>query len=358
MIHESGHFFAAKLSKMRVEEFAFGFPPRIYGKKIGETTYALNSLPIGGYVKITGESFDPEEAKLLKNDVKAFQNRPRVLQVFVLVAGVFMNVLLAFVIFFVINNSNHLAQVDLANADNLVNKSIIITDVKKNSPAFTGGLKPGDTVDAVYANGVRASLSTSDSALSFIIANIEYPVTIVYKEKIGTDQKGKQKYDYSTTTIQGVYGIVEGRKSLGFSIAQVGYVKYTLKESFTSAAESTYTYTKLTILGLVDIVVKLVHGEGVSDNLAGPIGIAKMTGEASANGWQDLLLLVAVLSINLAVFNALPIPALDGGRILFVIYEAITRKNISSKIQYWANSVGFLLLIALMLFVTYKDVMR
>ena len=366
MIHELGHFVAAKLSKMRVEEFAFGFPPKLLGKKIGETTYAFNALPIGGYVKITGESFDEEEREKLKSDKYAFQNRPRILQLFVLLAGVFMNLVLACVLFFFINIQSHL--IDATNtgyAKYVTNPKIYVASTIQNSPAESAGLISGSkivsmSVEKINTNNVlKADLSSAKNVVEFVKAHNEESITIVYKNPKNYNSKDiKLINKTSTSTISAVYGLVPDKKSVGMSVVYGEYLNLSFSESVKLAVYDTYNYTKLTLLGLGDIFSKLVKGEGVMDSLSGPVGIAKIVGNASSAGVENLFFIIAILSINLAVFNILPIPALDGGRILFVLYESITRRSINYKLQYYMNAIGFLLLISLMLFTTYFDILK
>jgi regulator of sigma E protease len=351
MIHESGHFFAAKISKMRVEEFAFGFPPKLFGKKVGETLYAFNLLPIGGYVKITGESFDEGERKNIASDKKAFQNRPKYLQIFVLSAGVIMNLVLAVVLFSFIYTQPHLvSSSDTDYGSRVTDAHIVVVGVSPNSPVEAVGMIPGDKILNMFTGKSVAKLDSSDSVVNFVKDHNEEPITIVY-ERTNT---GK----VSTTTLQAVYGLVDGRKSLGFAVDHAGMVSLPVGEAIVKATTDTGKFTWLTMTGLVDIIKKVANGENVMNALAGPVGIAKMVGGASEAGAITLLTFVAILSINLAVFNALPIPALDGGRIVFVLIEMIIRRPLNYKFQYWANSISFLFLIGLILTTTFFDIFR
>lgn len=349
IVHEFGHFIAAKLSKMRVEEFAFGFPPKIWSKKKGETVYALNSLPVGGYVRITGESFDESEREKLKFDNKAFQNRPKVLQLFVLAAGVIMNLLLAFFLISFTYTKSHYVPIDNLNSEEQkkVGSKIIADFVIPGSPAASGGITANDQILRITANNQLASLRTATSAVDFVKQNVEYPITVVYQKPDGR---------ISTSTIQAVYGLVSDRKTIGLQVVEVAKVRYNFIKAFSEGFKDTIKYTKLTLFGLGDILKRVSNGENVLDAVAGPIGIAKLTNSAAEAGSMSVLIFVALLSINLAVFNALPIPALDGGRFLFVLVEIITRRNLNYKFQYYSNAIGFTLLVGLVLIVTYKDI--
>ena len=368
MIHELGHFLAAKISKMRVEEFAFGFPPKLFGKKVGETYYAFNALPIGGYVKITGESFDESERERLKSDKRAFQNRPRMLQLFVLISGVAMNLILACVLFFCINIQPHL--LDSSNteyAKYITDPKMYVSSVIKGSPAESAGLKAGSQILGVYASlqagsdigrKDKASLTSTKSVIDFVKSHSEQDISIVYKNIIKDTKTNQNKIVISTSTVSAVYGLVPEKKSVGMSLVYGEYLQLSLIESLRLAAYDTYNYTRLTAVGLGDVFMRLMRGEGVMDSLSGPVGMASMVGKASSAGLENLIFMVAILSINLAVFNLLPVPALDGGRILFVIYEAMTRRSINYRLQYYANTIGFLLLIGLMIFTTYFDIIK
>lgn len=349
IVHEIGHFLAAKMSGMRVEEFAFGFPPKIWSKKKGETVYALNSIPLGGYVKITGESFDEEEREKLKSDKKAFQNRPRILQLFVLSAGVIMNFLLAFVLISITYTKPHYVPIENMNTSETkqVGNKIVAIFVLPNSPAASGGLSANDEILKISANNQVGSLQSAESVVDFVQKNADYPITIVY-----------QKFDgrVSTSTIQAVYGLAPDRKTIGLQVSEVALVRYNIFKAMQEGAKDTVAVTKNTIFGLREIVQRISNGENVIDAVAGPIGIAKLTGTATDAGFLGVITFIALLSINLGVFNALPIPALDGGRFLFVIIEMITRRSINHKFQYYANTFGFLFLLGLVLLVTYKDI--
>jgi regulator of sigma E protease len=335
---------------MRVEEFAFGMPPRLFSKKIGETVYAFNLLPLGGYVKITGESFDENEREKLKSDKKAFQNRPKVLQLFVLFAGVFMNLLLAFVLFVYINTGSKYVNADDASFGKMVtNPSVMVAAVLPNSPAETSGLKVYDTIVSFKTDNDFADLKSATSVVDFVKKHNEKDITVVYKNTSGR---------VSTSTVRAVYGISPDKKSVGMSVVYAEKVKMSIGETLKESVSDTYNYTKLTFIGLFDLFKNIFTGGDVMKSLSGPVGIAKMVGTANSAGVETLLMFVAILSINLAVFNILPIPALDGGRIVFVLYEMITRKKINQNFQNYSNSTGFILLMGMLIVVTIFDFIK
>lgn len=346
-VHEFGHFIVAKWAGMRVDKFAFGFPPKIFSKKIGETEYSLNALPLGGYVSIYGEN--GEEGDTAKTNPRAFGNRPWYAQIAVLFAGVFMNMILAYFIFVFISFGKldvAIDDTDFINRQKTDERTVII-DVDKKSPAYMAGLKAGDEIIEIKSSNKIASLKNATDTISFIHLNINNPITITYKNNNGA---------IASTTIAGVFGIIEGQKAVGISIERIGSIQTTFVESLSLGFARTIDITKQTLVGLKDLAVHLFEGKKVLDTLSGPVGIAKMVGQASAFGLDTLLSFVAILSVNLAIFNLLPIPALDGGRIVMVLFETIFRRKINTNIFGWVNVASFALLILLMILVTIKDV--
>ncbi|MBP6888164.1 MAG: site-2 protease family protein [Candidatus Pacebacteria bacterium] len=349
IVHEFGHFVVAKLTGMRVDEFAFGFPPRIFAKKIGETVYAFNAIPLGGYVSIWGENGSDEDKKDngASTHPRAFGNRPAWAQLLVLVAGVTMNMVLALLIFIFISYGEvRISTDDPIYGHRVKNAELIVVDISKESPAFKAGVVPGSTITSVTSLGKKASIVTATSVISFIEKNQNSTFTIGYRTPDGQSKE---------TSIAAVYGIVPDKKALGVALDTIGTMKTTLGESFVLGFERTVTMTELTALGLVDVISSLFNGDNVIDSLSGPVGIAKIVDETSNYGYVAVLTLVAILSINLAIFNILPLPALDGGRIVVVLIETIFRKKIPFNYYSWVNVAGFFLLILLLVVVTVHD---
>lgn len=350
IVHEFGHFIVAKLTGMRVDEFAFGFPPRIFGKKIGETTYAINALPLGGYVSIWGENGSEEDKEKdgAKHHPRAFGNRPWWAQLLVLVAGVTMNMLLALFIFIGISYGTI-----TINADDEVfgprikNSTLMVAEVSKESPAYKAGVIPGSTILKVTNAGVVAPLTTATSLVAFIGAHQNTPFLISYRSPDGIEK---------STNVAAVYGIVKDKKALGISIEQVGTVKTSFREAITLGYGKTVTITSLTVEGLTGVVTSLFQGDEVLSSLSGPVGIARIVGQTSEYGISAILTLVAVLSINLAIFNILPLPALDGGRMVVVVIESVFRKKVPHAYYSWVNVIGFLALMLLLVVVTINDI--
>lgn len=348
-VHEFGHFIVAKLVGMRVDEFAFGFPPRIFAKKYGETVYAFNAIPLGGYVSILGENGSEEDKKVngALHHPRAFSNRPWWAQLLVLVAGVTMNMILALLIFIMISYG----EVKMSTDDPLYGKrvkniSMMVTEVSKESPAYKAGIIPGSTILKMTNQGVQAPLTSVPDLVNFIGSHGNTPFTITYKSPDGQEK---------TTTVASVYGIIPDKKALGIGLDSIGTVKTTILEAFALGFERTVTITTMTFTGLTHVLTSAFHGGNVLSSLSGPVGIAKVVGETSEYGYAAVLTLMAALSINLAIFNILPLPALDGGRIVVVLIETVARKKVPFKYYSWVNVAGFALLMLLLVVVTIND---
>lgn len=348
IIHEFGHFVAAKWVGMRVDEFAFGFPPRIFAKKKGETVYAVNALPIGGYVSIWGENGEPDDEA--KRHPRAFGNKPKWAQLVVLGAGVFMNMLLALFIYIGISfGSVQMSVSDPTYGDRVKNPVIVVAGVTPNSPAVLAGIVPGSVITKLTAGNARADLVSATSTVLFVERNQNSPFTVEYIRPDGVR---------SSTTIAAVYGLVPEKKALGLSLDSIGLVRTSFTEAIVLGFDRTYTATAMTLQGIGGLFVSVWKGGDVLDSLAGPIGIAQVVGEQSSYGATQVLSLVAILSVTLAVFNILPFPALDGGRIVMVAVEAVTRRKIPFAYYSIINLVGIAALLLLFLVVSVNDIWR
>ncbi len=352
MVHEFGHFIVAKLCGMRVDEFGVGFPPTIWSKKWRGTEYKVNTLPLGGYVKIFGEngSDDDNQAKL---DPQAFGNRPKWQQISVLLAGVAMNWALAYIIFL----SLALFTTQMASVDNpdysgrLSDVRTEILQVQDGSPASNSGILAGDRIVSISSTAgasLYSASATPNMMKDFINLHAD-SVTINY---VRSGVPG-------TANMSAVDGIVNDKKAIGIYFDKVGDVHIGTMEAFALAAAKTVETTRAVYTGTVELFTNLFKGNtDMLHQVSGPIGIAKVVGDASHGGLARLLLVTALLSVNLAVFNLLPFPALDGGRIIVVAIEALTRRKVPAAAQAWINGIGFLILIAIMIAVSVSDVMK
>jgi regulator of sigma E protease len=362
LVHEFGHFIVAKKSGMKVEEFGFGFPPRLIGVKktssgwkvvfghskelpieggdqTGQapdsTLYSINLIPLGGFVKIMGENNEQE------NDPRSFINRPFWGRFFTLVAGVTMNVILAWVL----TSGGYIAGLPVAldNPEDLpknaqfINKQVAIIEVVKDFPAEKAGIKPTDIVLKIDGQDV----TILQDLQSYIRENAG-------KELVFTIKRGESTQDIKVQS----QVPTEDQGPTGIALAYMGKLKYPVFTAFAEGAKTTVFQLKSIVVGLYEFFAN----KPSLDNLGGPVRIAKLTGEVADLGWVYLLQFTSFLSLNLAILNILPFPALDGGRVLFLIVEKIRGKRNNQKIEQWANAAGFALLLLLMLLVTIKDV--
>ena len=342
LVHELGHFFVAKLFKIKVEEFGFGFPPRVWGKKIGETLYSLNLLPIGGFVKLYGE----DEAgggkigvgkKITKDLSRAFFSRPIWQRLLVVVAGVFMNFVLAVVIISFIFAT--------IGAPTPVNE-VIVTSIVKDSPADTAGLRPGDVVQSI--NGKK--IIQSSELISITRENLGEAITLEVKDQKSNVRLVKVTPREKYPSDQGPMGVSIGQK--------VVVKKYSWYQAPFAGTKEAIKTSFLIVAGVGSLVGEIVRTGSVPQGVAGPIGIAQLTGEFVHSGIYAVLSFLALLSLNLAILNVLPIPALDGGRLFFILIEAVTRRKVPAKFESYAHAVGIALLLALIALITIHDVGR
>ncbi len=346
-VHELGHFLSAKAFGIRVDEFAVGFPPRIFGWKRGETQYSLNLIPAGGYVKIFGEN--PDEESLNGPDrARSFVNASAWKQITVLLSGIFMNLVLAWVLISASFNIGMITPIGDEYRDKAQDVSILIISVLEDSPSHKAGLKEGDKIIGIKSGAItKTSLSPED--LQKIIAESSGKIKIEYKRGDST----------AVAEVSAENGIVDGRKAIGISMALVGVVKFGLLESFYEGFKLTAIQTKEITVGIYKFIYEmLTWKDGAFSGIAGPVGIAGLVGQASGMGISYLFGFIAMISINLAMLNLVPFPALDGGRTLFVLLEAIIKRKIKPAILNNINLIGFALLIFLLVFITYKDIFR
>lgn len=348
-IHELGHFLAARMFGIRVDEFAIGFPPRIASWMWGKTRYAINLLPLGGYVRIYGEN--TEDARTPDNML----SKPKWQQVVVLAAGVTFNIILAWLLLSLSLFIGAKASVDAMPAAIVQNPALTVVMVAPGSPAEKAGLKSGDEILSITnSKTLLASSTLSVSGAQGVIAGAENNIQVTVKQfKSKTSEK---EYEVKSLTVVPKEGIVAGKKAIGISMDMIATVKAGFFESFYYGARQTYYLTKNVTIGLYTFLGTAIMGNASLEQVSGPVGIAGAVGESAKTGFSSLLVIAAVISANLAVLNLAPFPALDGGRIVVVAIEAIIRRELNPKVIQWVNGIGFLLLIALMLVVTAKDI--
>lgn len=344
LVHEAGHFFVAKFFKIKVEEFGFGLPPRVFGKKFGETLYSLNWLPIGGFVKLYGEdeagsgSVSLKPQKLSTKDIhRAYFSRPKWQKALVIVAGVVMNFVLAVVII-----SFLFSVVGVSEPTN----KVFVTQIVKGAPADKAGLRVGDLIEEVGGKQIKTTQEVLLSARN----NLGKDVSIKVKTKQGTEEVLKLAPRKIYPANQGPMGIaieqeLTIKKYPWYQAPFVG-TKEALKETWMIAS------------GLGTLLGQLVTKGVVPSDVAGPVGIAQLTGRVVDIGPFAVLSFISLLSLNLALVNILPIPALDGGRLLFIAIEAITRKKVNPAIEGYAHTIGMIVLLGLIALITLHDLIR
>lgn len=345
IVHELGHFVVAKLSGMRVDEFGLGYPPRALTiATIGETAYTLNWLPFGGFVKIYGEDG-------VGAGPRTFSSRPRILQALVLVAGITMNILFAYVLItgtLIMGTPRALSESELVNATNV---ELMVANVLPGTPASLAGLLPGDSIINAKVSGTEWQAVDPESFSAFIASSKGSKVTLYIK------RNGSEEIIIAAPAA-GAASNDSSRFALGVSVATVGVVPLSIGEAIIEGAQLTWSATKITAIGLGKFFYSILTLSADLSQVAGPIGIAGAVGSASSQGLSDLLSIMAIISINLALINLIPIPALDGGRLLFVIIESVIRRPIKASIMNSINMVGFAFLILLMVVVSAHDIFK
>ncbi len=323
-VHEFGHFITAKLFDVKVSEFAIGMGPALFKKQKGETTYAVRAIPIGGFCAMEGENGDSD-------DPRAFAKKSKLKRFIILASGAFMNLILGFVVMLIL--------LGVYNQSGFV--STVIDKVEPGMPAFEAGIREGDRVISV--NGYRVYMKSEIDVYGSFEESYEIKI-----------KRGNEKLTFNVTpreTELEAGGETYKRKMIGVSFKAE-------EKNFLTLIK--YTFHNSVFLGkLVLISLKqLVTGAVSPSNLSGPVGIINEINTAAKSGLSDILYLMALITINLGLFNLLPLPALDGGRILFIIIEAIIRKPVPAKYEGLCHAIGFMLLIALMLYATGNDILR
>ncbi len=352
-VHELGHFLAARASDIRVDAFKLGFGPKIFSWKSGETEYGLNLIPFGGYVKIFGEN-PSDESINGSNKERSFVHKSWWRQLLVLVAGVCFNFLFAWLIYIIVFTSGVTATTNGFDkyVNNFTNQRVMITYVNKDSPAEKAGIIVGDIVLGVHL----ASVSQAPNSLPISVANIQDTINTSQGGPISFDIKRKDlSYIIQATSTQ---GLVEGKYAIGIGMDTVADMQLPIIPAILEGLHYTGIMIRETITGLFTFFASIFDGTANFSDISGPVGIAGIVGNAAQMGFTYLLMITAIISINLGVINLLPFPALDGGRTLFVILETIFRRKIPTTFVNIVNLVGFVLLMALMVVVTFKDIVK
>lgn len=338
LVHEWGHFFAARKLKVKVEEFGFGFPPRLFSRMKKGVRYSFNLFPFGGFVKIFGEHGESE------HDRASFMSRPAWQRFSILAAGVFMNFVLAWVLFSVASAIG-LPQI----ADSAPGVPVSILSVTPGSPAEHAGLKIGDRIlEMRGGSNVSLRIEKEDDVRNFVDAYRGEEITLVI-ERQGNAREFKAVPRVTSPVGEGPLGIALGRITIG---------QIPLYLAPVAGFETLIRSTVVIASGLWSLVHDLIVTGHAPGEVSGPIGILIFARDSGALGIAYFLQFVGILSVNLAILNFLPIPALDGGRVLFLAIEKIRGRKISPHLENIAHTTGFVMLLLLMLLVTYQDIVR
>ncbi len=340
-VHELGHFLVARKMGMKVDEFGFGFPPRAWGIKRGDTLYSLNWIPMGGFVKIKGESGEG------RKDADSFASKSLFARFAVLFAGVAMNFLSACVLlsFGFMAGMPTVIDGPLPPGAKVRDREVRVMSVYPGSPAARAGIVPGDII--IGLNTVQPA--DSQWARDFIGTNGAQGVQVAL-----LPNKGEDRVAFLVSEPLGD----TGRTGFGVGLVDTGTVSLPIHRAVLQGTVSAAALVRDVVAAFADLAISVFTRTPASADLTGPVGIAVMTGDAAALGLGSLLQFMAVLSANLAVVNLLPFPALDGGRILFLIIEAIRRKPADEKVEAAVHNAGFLVLLLLILLVTFRDFMQ
>jgi regulator of sigma E protease len=339
LVHELGHFLTARFFGIEVEEFGFGFPPKFWSIKKGKTVYSLNWIPLGGFVRIKGED------KPHLNDPGSFGHKPAHIRALVIGAGVFMNLLLSSLLF-TIGYSIGLPQLaeDLPSYARTKDVRVQIIETVKGFPAETAGLRPGDVIMTLDGQ----SFATVGEIQSYVAGRAGTPVRTEIR-------RGKE---ILAKEIVPAVSEQSGKPILGVALVETAIVSYPIHIAAWKGVSATGYYVKEIVSSFGDLIKNLVTQKKSDVEFSGPVGIAVLTGRVAKLGFVYLLQFAALLSVNLAVINILPIPALDGGRLLFIIIEKFRGHAVRPKIEAAVHKIAFLLLLGLVLLVTIKDIER
>jgi len=332
-LHELGHFIVAKLVGIRVERFSIGFPPRLFGKKIGDTDYCLSAIPLGGYVKMSGMIDESMDKEAIQGQPWEFMSKPLPHRIATILAGPLMNYILAIGLFAGLIFAKGVGEID----------GTFIGEVAADFPAQKAGIVAGDKIVSLNGNSVTAWQEMTE----IIHSMPDQDITLEWQHE------GQLKT--ATLHTRAEKAPIDGE------IRQVGMIgvapklvmkKVGLLTAIGDGFNRSIYLTQLIVVSLKNLII----GKESLKSLGGPVMIAKLAGDSARSGWDTLLALMAFLSLNLAILNVLPIPALDGGHIMILLVEGVIRRPLAVKTRIIIQQVGMAILLALVIFVVVNDV--
>ena len=341
VLHELGHFLIAKKCGVKIEEFGIGYPPRIFGKKFGETLYSLNLLPFGAFVKMEGEDKNIDSST-------SFSKQSILNRVLITSGGVMSFWLIAIIIFSIVFSLGTSVMIDDNAKVNPDNVDVRIVQVVKSSPADNAGIKSGDIIKSMSYNNEYIYPSKVRDVQSFTLNHAGEDIGII------VDRKG-EKIQFPVN-VRLSYPKNEG--AIGVALVRTAIEQYPWYSSIYYGIIRTWNATVMVLEGYGMMIVNLFHRTAVAGGLVGPIGVFQMIAQSETFGIAYFLSFLAMISINLAVFNSLPIPLVDGGRVLFLMIEWMRKKPISEKIQEKIDSIAFAFLGGLIIWVMVRDIIN
>lgn len=338
VVHEFGHLIAAKIFGVYCHEFALGMGPKLISKRFKETTYSLRAIPMGGFVAMAGDSDNALETEV---DVEVPKERTLLgiapwKKIIIMLAGIAMNVFLAIFV---------IAMVLLSNGVYGVSPDTTVQTVSENGPAAIAGIQSGDKIIRIsFENGISNRPKTFDDMVAFL-----YSYDGNGEVEIVVDRAGSE----ITFSLLPQYDNERSAYIIGIGGSKINYAEVNIFNCWGYAVDYSIYVTRTIFMSLS----QLIRGFGLN-NLSGPVGIYQATDQAIAMGPQSYFLMLAIISLNVGIFNALPLPIMDGGRVFITLVELIIRRPISKKLENALMSASMLLLLALVVFATYQDILR
>lgn len=340
LVHEFGHFLMAKKMGVKVEEFGIGLPPRLFGIKKGETLYSVNLLPIGGFVKLYGEEYDEldHKNKTKQNKNRTFVNKKPWQKTLIVLGGVIGNFLLGWFIF------SYLVTQGVPVPTN----KVVVETVTKNSPAFASGLQEKDIIKKIIYSDKTIDLTSSTTLIEETKRSAGKNMSLLV-------QRGESEL---TINLVPRLNPPKGEGPLGVSVTSFVEKKYPWYTAPFYGLIEAFSITSKIASELGKMLFNFITFHKQNVDVAGPIGIANLAGQAIKFGRNAFLEFLALLSLNLAIINILPFPALDGGRLVFVLYEGITKKKPNKNFEKYTNLIGFIMLLSLAALITVSDIIK